>query len=114
MQLEHAGAPLFFDREKSRSCQHVLRHLLSEANQDFAGLLEDLLGCVAGCFPRRETRHEYQPRPGRPAGGDQVPVHRPPSEATVQLRPVSWDASRSVPRLCSSPIAPAPERGEAT
>src|SRR5256885_15612259 len=41
-QLEHAGASLFFDREKSKSCQHVLRHLLSEANQDFAGLLEDL------------------------------------------------------------------------
>jgi len=41
-QQEHAGAPLFFDRQKSRSCQHVLRQLLSEANQDFAGLLEDL------------------------------------------------------------------------
>ena len=41
-QMDHAGAPLFFDREKSRSCQHVLRQLLSEANQDFAGLLEDL------------------------------------------------------------------------
>jgi diguanylate cyclase (GGDEF)-like protein len=41
-QLRRASVPLFFDREKSRSCQHVLRQLLSEANQDFAGLLQDL------------------------------------------------------------------------
>jgi diguanylate cyclase (GGDEF)-like protein len=41
-QLERAGATLLFDHEKSRSCQHVLRQLLSEANQNFAGLLEDL------------------------------------------------------------------------
>ena len=41
-QPRRAGVPIFFDREKSRSCQHVLRQLLSEANQDFAGLLQDL------------------------------------------------------------------------
>ena len=64
--------------------------------------------------PRRETRHEYQPRPGRPAGGDPVPVHHPACGAARQLRPVSREASRRVPRLCSSPVAPAPERGAVT
>jgi hypothetical protein len=67
-----------------------------------------------GGLPAAETGHEYGPGPGRPAGGDQVPVHRPLSGAAVRLRPVGWDASPSVPRLCSSPIAPAPNRGEAT
>ena len=52
-QLERAGAPLFFDREKSRSCQHVLRQLLSEANQDFAGLLQDLHSTL--------SEHEVRP-----------------------------------------------------
>ena len=56
-QLERASVPLFFDREKSKSCQHVLRHLLSEANQDFAGLLEDLHATLSEHERRAPDRH---------------------------------------------------------
>jgi len=43
-KLERAGASLFLDREINKSRLPVLRQLLSEANQEFAELLEDL--CV--------------------------------------------------------------------
>ncbi len=41
-QLDRISAPKFNNREKSKSCQNVLQKLLSEANQDFNGLLQDL------------------------------------------------------------------------
>src|SRR5258707_10046137 len=41
-QLDRKSAAILVNREKSKSCQNLLQKLLSEANQDFNGLLQDL------------------------------------------------------------------------